>query len=126
MGAVFPKVAVYVFLSVICLLINISACVVAMADTSDYGSFLGSDDVTIEGVVPEDKVNVTLANVGFSAGASFVPFFSIVSLLFLGLDAVSFAIISIVIAIIGALQIILLSLIVLNFLPKVLGSGFDV
>ena len=125
MGAVFPKVKIYVFLSIICLLINISACCVALADNDEYSSYLEYEDIDVKEIEPTE-VNVTLANFGFAAGSSFVPFFSIVSLLFLGIDTVSFTIIAIVLAIIGALQILLLSLIVLNFLPKVLGSGFDV
>jgi len=126
MGAVFPKIKVYVFLSIICLLINISACCIALADTTEYGSYLESEDITVEDVTDDEKVNVTMLNFGFAAGSSFVPFFSIVGLLFLGIDPVTFTIIGIILSIIGALQILLLTLIILNFMPKVLGSGFDV
>jgi len=124
MGAVFPKVKVYVFLSIICLLINISACCIALADDTEYDSFLESEDTSFSDDINETDVGAI--NFGFSAGSSFVPFFSIVGLLFLGLDTVSFTVISIVVTLIGALQLILLILIGLNFVPKVLGSGFDV
>ena len=131
MGAVFPKIKIYVFLSIICLLINISACCIALADsTENYNDYLQEEDTKYSDSVTdkyeENETDVGAINFGFSAGSSFVPFFSIVSLLFLGLDDVSFTFISIIIAIIGALQLVLLIIIGLNFVPKVLGSGFDV
>lgn len=126
MGAVFPKVKAYVFLGAICLLINISACCIALADNQDYNIYLESDDISVDGSIPEDEVNVTLGNFAISAGTSFVPFVSVVSIAFLGLDTLSFTLVTIILVIIGACQIFLLTLIILNMLPKVLGSGFDV
>lgn len=124
MGAVFPKVKIYVFLSIICLLINISACVVALADDEEYNSYFESEDTSFSDDINE--TDVSALNFGFSAGSSFVPFFSIVGLAFLGLDDISFLFIGIILAIIGSLQLLLLILIGLNLVPKVLGSGFDV
>ena len=129
MGAVFPKVKIYVFLSLICLLLNISACCIALVDDEEYNSYIDTDqDITIEGEIPENEsgTNVTLGNFAISAGTAFIPFFSIVSIAFLGLDSIPFLFVSIIVAIISTLQILLLALIILNMLPKVLGSGFDV
>lgn len=132
MGAVLPKFKNYLWLSIICLLINMCVfCTVIIADsTADVDNFLDSsedDDVTLSRDVP-DEYNATIQNFALSTGGSFIPFFSLISLSFLGdsLPLIITVFVGVIIGIISAVQIFLLSIIILNLAPKVLGSGFDV
>ena len=132
MGSVLPKFKTYLWLSIICLLINISVFVtVVIADnTADIDNFLDStadDDVTLVRDTPGDY-NATIENFALSTGGSFIPFFSLISLALLGggLPLILTTFTGLIIGIIGAVQVFLLSIIILNLAPKVLGSGFDV
>lgn len=132
MGAVMPKFKTYIWLSIICLMINISIfCTVLISDnTASIGNFMDSsedDEYGFTGDLPENT-NATIQNFILSSSASFVPFFSLVSLALLGgdLPLLMTTFTGVVIAIISAVQIFLLSIIILNLAPKILGTGFDV
>jgi hypothetical protein len=118
MGDTITKTRFFVFLSLICLVINLIVCGVAYLkneqDISTY--FATSHDVNMSGVVPPNN-NVTIANFGYATGSSFVPFISIINLAFLGLDLITNAIIVIILGVIGALQLFCLVTIALNMLP---------
>ena len=128
MASVLPKVKTYFFISIICLLINIAVLMTAVINIDATSSeYLGYDQADVgSDKAPEDYENVTALSIASSTAGSFVPFFSLVSLLFLDLP-VEFTVISaLVIAIIGAFQLFLLAIIIINMLPKILGSGWDV
>lgn len=131
MGNILPKAKMYVFLSIICLFINLSVCVVAMATQSiDYNNYIEYESKDFPekytGHIPNDSTNVTLATFVLGTTSSFLPFFSIVPLVLLNIDTTATVFIGVVFGIIGALQLFLIIVIALNLAPKVLGSGFDV
>jgi hypothetical protein len=129
MGSVLPKAKLYLFLSVVSLLISLSVFTVALIDTPRSNS---EDFLTINtdnNLNPNDNqdINATMLGMGLSVGFSFLPFFNIANILILGDLPLQFTIFtSIIFAIIGAVQVFLLIIIALNLAPKVLGSGFDV
>lgn len=118
MGDVINKTKFFIFLGIICLLINLCACCVAyMQSEQNINEYISQNpDYIISGDIPPNN-NVTISNFALSSGTSFVPFFSIISLLFLGLDTMTMLFIGIIIAIIGALQLFIIITIVLNMLP---------
>ncbi|PNX49478.1 MAG: hypothetical protein BV457_01585 [Thermoplasmata archaeon M9B1D] len=127
MGNILPKAKMYVFLSLICLIINISVCLVAMATQNiDYNNYLESEEYKYTGEMPDTGTNVSIGNFVLGTTSSFLPFFSIVPLAILGLDFTVSVFIGVIFGIIGALQLFLIIVIALNLAPKVLGSGFDV
>lgn len=130
MAGVMPKIKTYLLISLFCLLINLCVFTVALIDTptTDVNDFVGGDVYDIDRDRPSDEENVSMMNLGLATGSSFVPFFSIVSSLVNGegLPAEVFIFTGIVLAIIGAYQVLLISAIILNYLPKILGSGWDV
>ena len=121
-----PKAKMYIFVSIICLLVNTCAFVSALIDTpttdieSGFLSYTDTDE-------PENLTS-ELVTYGVSSGLSFLPFASIVSLVLLGYDLPTIVTVfsSMILGVIGAVQLFLIAVIVLNLLPKVLGSGFDV
>lgn len=132
MSSVLPKFKIYMWLSIICLMINLCVFVgVVIADnTADVNNFLDNsdtDDVEFNRDLP-NNYNATTTNFAISVGTSFIPFFSLIPLSLMGSDLPSImtTFVGLVIGIIGAVQIFLLSIIILNLAPKVLGSGFDV
>lgn len=124
-----PKVKMYLFLSIICLLINFCVFATALINipTSNVDDFYVTDDKEVN-VDDSNVLNTTITGLGLSAGFSFVPFFSVVSLVFYfpSLPDLVTVFTSIIFVIIGAVQVFLLAMIILNIAPKVLGSGFDV
>lgn len=127
-GKVLPKFKLFFFLSIICMLVNISVCIVALAstNTADTSYFTDTNSYDYQGNIEDDDTNVTALNFATGIGTSFIPFASIVNLVFLDIDANVFIFITIIITIIGVLQTFLLVLIGLCFFPNVLGSGVDV
>ena len=129
MAGVLPKVKTYFFLSVICLLINFSVLFVSLinAEETNIDNFLGEAEYKDDNILIKDD-SAELKDFVFSGGTSFVPFFSLVPLTYIsdGLPDEMTVITGIVISIIGAFQIFLLSIIILNMIPKLVGSGFDV
>lgn len=129
-GNVLPKLALFMFLGFICMFVNFAACVTSMAmyDTSqDVGYFVNpNDQFNYKDSIEDQGTNVTAFNYVGSVGTSFVPFISIVNVAFLNLGDIPFLFVSLVLAIIGALQAFVLAAIVLNFTPSILGSGFEV
>jgi hypothetical protein len=127
-GKVLPKLKIFLFLSFICMIINIGVCIVAFADTSsenvDY--FISTDNYDYQGNIEDEGTNISVFNFVGGMGTSFIPFASIVSVSFLGLDWVTYTFAILIIGIIGALQAFMLVLIGLCFVPNVLGSGMDV
>ncbi len=120
MSDVVSKTKFFIFLSIICLLINLAVCSMAyLQSEQDINKYmLHEDDPLIEGDIPVNT-NVTLTNFAIATGTSFVPYFSIVSVLLLGenLDFLSMLFINLIIAIIGTLQLWLIIVIALNMLP---------
>ena len=130
MASVLPKVKTYFFISIICLLINVAVLMTAVITTDATSSeYLEYDQANVGNKEAPDFENVTALSIGASTAGSFVPFFSLVTypdFLDKGLP-VEFTVISaLVIAIIGAFQLFLLAIIIINMFPKILGSGFDV
>lgn len=127
-GKVLPKFKIFFFLSIICMLVNIGACLVALANDNmaDTDEYLSTNEYDYESNIEEGDTNVTVLNFATGVGSSFIPFASIINLVFLGLENTIFIFVGIIIAIIGALQVFLLVLIGLCFVPNLLGSGVDV
>lgn len=131
MSGVLPKVTAYAFLSVICLLINVALFMTALinVDTVDINSFVGSDTYSIgEDTAPSNYSNISASSFALTTGGSFIPFFSLLTFTtYLGSLPLAVTVVTtIIIGIIGAFQVFLLAIIILNMIPKVLGSGFDV
>ena len=128
MAGVMPKIGLYLFLSLICLMINLSFFFTAMIvdENQDIGSFMGEATYKEDDLLIKDES--ATSNIAFATGGSFVPFVGLISIALLG-DSLPFemtVITGLFIGIIGAVQIFLLVVIVLNLAPKILGSGFDV
>lgn len=128
MAGVLPKVKMFLFLSIICLIINICVCCVAMFNQNvEYTEYISNKiDYEYGGEIPDSGNNVTFANFALATGGAFIPYFSIVNLAVLNLDVSISVIIGLILGIIGTLQLFLLITIVLNMIPKIIGSGFDV
>lgn len=128
MAGVMPKVGLYLFLSLICLMLNLSIFFTALAQSEvDINSFVNSEDYAVSGDLPDDT-NATIRNFVLSTGSSFVPFFSLLSIAMVGEDLPLPVTVmtGLVIGIISSIQVFLLLVIILNLAPKVLGSGWDV
>ena len=129
MAGVMPKIGLYLFLSLICLMINLSVFFTIMIndENQNIDSFMGESIYKDQDLLTENE-DADLGNFAFATGGSFVPFFSLIPIATLGegLPIEMLVITGLVIGIISALQIFLLLVIVLNLAPKILGSGFDV
>ena len=127
MGSVLPKVKTYFFISIICLLINVAVLMTAVISAGQTTSeYLGYDQANVGNEETPEYENVTALSIASSTAGSFVPFFSLISFLFLDLP-IEFTVISaLIITIIGAFQVFLLAIIIITMFPKILGSGFDV
>jgi hypothetical protein len=97
MSDVMPKVKLWLFLSIVSLLINIGAfCVSAISNTGvSFGSFIGS------------------------ALTSFIPFVDLINLAFLNLPTEIMIIVGIATGIISILKAYLLIVIIFNFFPTI-------
>jgi len=128
MASVLPKAKMFLFLSIICLIVNISVCVVAFADQDiKYNEYLeNKDDLYYSGEFQDSGNNVTIGNVALSTTSAFIPYFSIINLAVLGIDADVSVVIGVILGLISTIQLFLLITIILNFTPKILGSGIDV
>lgn len=73
-------------------------------------------DIPINGTIP-NNTNVTIIAAGSLIPTSFVPFVSIIPIQFIGLDSTTNIFVSLIIALIGALQLFLIIVIILNMLP---------
>ena len=128
MAGVMPKIGLYLFLSMICLMINLSVffTVVIADENQSIDGFMGEATYTEDDLLIKDAS--ATSNIAFATGGSFVPFVSLVSIAMLGdkLPDEMTVITGLIIGIIGAVQIFLLMVIVLNLAPKILSSGFDV
>ena len=129
MAGVMPKIGLYLFLSMICLMINLSVffTVVIASENQNIEGFMGEATYNEDDLLIEDD-SASIGGFAFSTGGSFVPFVSLISIALLGdsLPIEMTVITGLVIGIIGAVQIFLLMVIILNLAPKILGSGFDV
>ena len=125
-GRVLPKLSIFLFLSVICMLVNISVCIYASVEGSSSLSYLDTNDYDYQGNIEESNTEITATNYAGGMATSFIPFASIVSVYFLNVEPTVFYFVTIIITIIGALQLLMLILIGLCFVPNVLGSGVDV
>ena len=127
MASVLPKVKTYFFISIICLLINVAVLMTAVISADATPSnYLGYDQADVGTKEAPDFENVTALSIGASTAGSFVPFFSLVPVLFLDLP-IEFTVISaLIITIIGVFQVFLLAIIIINMFPNILGSGWNV
>ena len=129
MAGVMPKISLYLFLSIICLMINLSVffTVVIANESQDITGFMDEATYTDADLLTVEE-DADLGTFAFATGGSFVPFVSLISIAMLGDDLpIEMTVITgLVIGIIGAMQIFLLLIIVLTMVPKFLGSGFDV
>ena len=128
MAGVMPKIGLYLFLSMICLMINLSFF---------FTDMIADENQNIEGFMSEATYkeddllivdDTATSNIAFATGGSFVPFVSLIPIAISGetLPPEVTVITGLVVGIIGAVQVFLLIVIVLNLAPKFLGSGFDV
>lgn len=115
---VLPKLKWYLFISMICLMINISACTVAYMQSgqvlNDYALF-EEDEIDIYNV--EESTNISTGNFALAVSTSFIPFVDIINLAFLGLDFVTSLIVGIIIIVFGAIKTLLLLWIALGHVP---------
>jgi hypothetical protein len=128
-ASVMPKVGLYAFLSIICLLINISLFATALIDSDvDIETFIVSDEYDVYDDEVDDYANTTATDFVIATGGSFIPFYSILTIsTYIGtIPDIVTVLTAIVFTIISAFQVFLLATIILNMLPKILGSGFDV
>ena len=117
MGDVISKTKFFIFLSVICLLVNIVVCSLAyLQNEQDINEYTKATNYKMSGNIPPNN-NITISNFASSTITSFVPYFSIINLAFLGLDLVTNTLVGIIITIIGTLQLFLIVTIILNMLP---------
>lgn len=128
MAGVMPKIGLYLFLSLICLMLNLSVFFTTLIDSdSEINNFMGETDYSGTDLSHYDE-GVSLSGFVFATGGSFIPFVSLISIALIGesLPIEMTVITGLVIGIISAVQVFLLAVIIMNLLPKVLGSGFDV
>lgn len=97
MADVTPKIKTYLFISLICLLINLGVYITSLVSS------------------PNNALN------GFilSTMTSFLPFFDIVSMAFLNLPSDIFIMMGIILGIFGFLKAYFLVVIIANFIPLV-------
>ena len=147
MAGVMPKVMFYAFLSMIVLLINLSVFSTSLIATpNNINNFLGDDpfipetppntdltkyvdnkDTYTEDDMLENEGDTAISNFVLASGSSFIPFVSIISLAIISDLPIEMTIFTgLVLGIISAFQVFLLLVIVMNLVPKILGSGFDV
>ena len=123
-----PKIGLYLFLSMICLMINLSFFFTAMIadENQNIEGFMGEATYKEDDLLIVD--DTATSNIAFATGGSFVPFVSLIPIAISGesLPGEVTVITGLVVGIIGAVQVFLLIVIVLNLAPKFLGSGFDV
>jgi len=128
MASVMPKIGLYLFLSIICLMINLSFFFTAMIvnENQNIDSFTGKATYKEDDLLIKDES--ATSNIAFTTGGSFVPFVSLIPIAISGetLPPEVTVITGLVVGIIGAVQIFLLIVIALNLAPKILSSGFDV
>lgn len=117
-ASIIPKLKWFLFISIISLLINVSACCVALLNNeqnlSEYTIF---SDEEIETVEVKDKTNITTSTFAVAVTTSFVPFVDLINLAFLGLDIVTNIILGIIIIIFGALKTLLIAEMILGHIP---------
>lgn len=129
MSAVLPKVKMFIFISLIILLINLCVCGVALAQQEiDYEDYLQQTRVDKYNNTksPIQGENITLGDFAIATGGSFIPFFSLVPLALLDIETNTAIFIGLFIGLLSSIQLFLLIIIALNFIPKLFGSGVDV
>lgn len=118
MASILPKLKLFIFISLLCLLINISACAIAYLNSeqniNDYTVFHNNE---IQTVTIQTGTNISITNFAVATVTSFVPFADLISLAFLGLDIITSLILGIVIALFGALKLLLIAYMVLGSIP---------
>lgn len=131
MADVSPKIKFYILLFVFSLLFNYVIVISAYAinqerlNESDYISKEALGNAKFN-----ESVNATF-RATISTGTAFLPFIDLINLATLNLDYSNpiisiFAILyGIVVLILGILKTLLILAIIMNFTPKILGSGFD-
>lgn len=131
MASVLPKFKFYFYLSLICLLINMSVFATTVIsggaqDVNDFLDYDDTDDYSFEGDLPDDT-NASISGFVLSAGTSFIPFFSLLPLALISdLPTIVTVFTGIMIGIISAIQVFLIAIIIMNLAPRILGSGFEV
>ena len=123
-----PKIGLYLFLSLICLMLNLSVFFTTLIDSErDIDTFMGEADYSGTDLASYNE-NGSLGSIALATGGSFIPFVSLISIALLGegLPVEMTVITGLVIGIISAVQVFLLAVIIMNLLPKFVGSGFDV
>lgn len=119
MSETMPKLKWFLFLSFIAILINLSACCVALVNSNqnleEYVIFQDEEITTYTTEPP--KTNITVSNFIVATATSFIPFVDIINLAFLNLDIVTTVILGIIILLIGAIKSIILFDIVVGHLP---------
>jgi hypothetical protein len=118
MADITPKLKLFLFISLLSLLINFCACAVAMIDTNpninEYGK---TTDTEIISGTYQDNTNISITNFALATATSFVPFVDLVNLAFLDLDIFTLLIIGIIVGIVGALKLLLIIAMTTNLLP---------
>jgi hypothetical protein len=120
MSGVTPKIKLFLFISIICLLINLSICLVALANNSqNINDYTSSTDININTVESNGTQNVTANNFVIASATSFLPFVDLVNigLLLPNLDTMFLVIVTIINVIFGAIKLFLIVVIITNFIP---------
>jgi len=119
MGETTTKIKLYLFLSFICLMINLAICATAFATNSTNNTInTGSDNTNINATGYNGTVDsVTATFVG--VGTSFVPFIGLINIATLNLASVPMLMVFyiLVTVILSILQSFIIALIILNMLP---------
>lgn len=121
MASIIPKIRLFIFISVISLLINLSACCVALASEEtklDNYSQMTEEGIQTTGGKPGQS-NVSANDFVVATATSFLPFVDLVNLALLmkSLDVVTLLILGLITALLGALKLLLIASLVANFIP---------
>jgi hypothetical protein len=118
MASIIPKLKLFIFLSMISLLINISACCVAYISSEPVlTDFTQTSNENLD-IIPENS-NITATNFLVATGTSFIPFVDIISLAFLNLDFITSIFIGLILGLLGAIKLVLIASIIASYIPFV-------
>lgn len=115
-GDITPKIKVFLFLSIISLLINLS--IVGVASLSQETQFTSINTENPDLSTKNQSVG-TIGNVAVATGTSFIPFVSLINIATLNLTEIPLILIfyTLFTVILESIKLFILSTIILNILP---------
>lgn len=116
MGEVTPKVKLFIFISTISLLINLSICGVAYAMDTNTTLTTGEGDTTLE---TEGGDIGIVGNVAIASSTSFLPFIDLINIGTLNLGDLPLLLVfyALITTVLGALKLFYLIVMAINVLP---------